>query len=59
MNTCLTARHPVHVAARCRAWFELPHLPGVPLEPYFKVFFTFVGICGELWVGQKSFTCVA
>ena len=39
-----------------QAWFELPLLPGKPLEPIFKIFFTFVGICGELWVGQKSFT---
>lgn len=39
-----------------KAWFELPQLPGVPLEPYLKIFFTFVGIFGELWVGQKSFT---
>jgi hypothetical protein len=40
----------------CRAWFELPQLPGEPLEPYLKIFSTFVGIFGELWVGQKSFT---
>lgn len=40
----------------CRAWFELPLLPGVPLEPYLKIFFTSVGIFGELWLGQKTFT---
>lgn len=39
-----------------RAWFEVPQLPGVPLEPYLKIFLTFMGILGELYLGQKTFT---
>jgi len=37
---------------KSRAWFELPLLTSVPLEPIVKVLGCFIGINGELWFGQ-------
>mmetsp|Transcript_10178 Transcript_10178/g.30607 ORF Transcript_10178/g.30607 Transcript_10178/m.30607 type:complete len:322 (+) Transcript_10178:368-1333(+) len=41
---------------RSKAWFQLPLLPKIPLEPVLKIFGCFIGIVGELWFGQVRFT---
>lgn len=41
---------------RSKAWFAMPLLPDLPLEPVLKVAGTAIGIIGELWFGQVRFT---
>jgi hypothetical protein len=48
-----TSKHPY----AGRSWYDFPLLSSVPLEPLCKVFFTFIGINGELWAGHESYRC--